>query len=449
MPRPYALASWRFRRGLLAATLAGLALTTALAWDPIVGSWHLARGRSLLMVRTPAAALEQLEAAGDLRPRDAEVPFLMARALRRLGRFQESERSLAQAERLGLNPERSHRERILIAAQAGRLREAEPHLPRLLQQAEDDGAEICEAFVLGYFANLRLNEAMRLLDAWAADHPLDAEPYFMRGYAYQATSEYASAIEQYRHGLTLSPGRTEMRRRLADILSEGGEPDAAASEYRRCLSENPQDAAATVGLAKILFRQGDAPAAEDVLRPVLERHSGQPSDLMEAWSLAGEIALAQGRYEDAARHLERAAEFQPYDTKVRYSLAKALGALGRVEEAQGHFRYVAEAEEPLNRMERQLERALREPQNAELRYEIATTMMKYSDPDAATRWLHSVLELNPHHAGARRTLDEYFKRREGARAPNRLDFAEESSSDASSAGDAAVGSGRQPREPQG
>lgn len=65
----------------------------------------------------------------------------MARAFRRLGDLGESARRLDQARQLGLDAERIGRERILTAAQTGRLREAERHVPRLLQ-FPGDGTEI-------------------------------------------------------------------------------------------------------------------------------------------------------------------------------------------------------------------------------------------------------------------------------------------------------------------
>ena len=55
------------------------------------------------------------------------------------------------------------REELLTLAQTGQLSKAEPHLPKLLIDAREDGPEICEAFVRGYLDTFRLDRAFELL----------------------------------------------------------------------------------------------------------------------------------------------------------------------------------------------------------------------------------------------------------------------------------------------
>src|SRR5947207_1480547 len=89
--------------------------------------------------------------------------------------------AINRAKSLGYAPDAVRREWILTNAQSGRLGEAEPALERLLVDPQDDGAEICEAFVTGYFANYRIDSAMQLLDAWERDYPTDGQPHYLRG----------------------------------------------------------------------------------------------------------------------------------------------------------------------------------------------------------------------------------------------------------------------------
>jgi tetratricopeptide (TPR) repeat protein len=334
------------------------------------------------------------------------------------------------------------REQLLIAAQAGDMRVAEPRLPDLLRESGVDGDEICAAYVTGYFRVLRLADAHRLLDAWERDYPLDPEPRFMRGFAWEAAVRLDLAERAYAEGLSLAPSRHEMRLRRAETLREARRWDEAREEYQRVHAALPQAATATLGLAQCHFAAGEIGAArrlvDEVLhaRPTPVPQVSEPSALeregassqvesrqlagtetfagaeteaealtrAEAQALAGELALAESDFPAALPHLVAALAERPRDTAARYSLAKCLVALGRADEAQPHFDFVAAATAPLDAMERDLGRALENPRDAEVRFAIASTMIRYADPADGLRWLRSALEIDPMHAKARELL---------------------------------------------
>ena len=91
-----------------------------------------------------------------------------------------------------------------------------------------------------------------------------------------------------------------------------------------------------------------------------------------------------------------------WDTEIRLALANALRQVGRQNEALTHFDYIAAAEPALRELEVNLTQVQQEPENADLRYRIAETMFKYSDPGEARTWLMSCLAIDPEHQDAGR-----------------------------------------------
>jgi tetratricopeptide (TPR) repeat protein len=60
------------------------------------------------------------------------------------------------------------------------------------------------------------------------------------------------------------------------------------------------------------------------------------------WADLGQLALAQGGFQQSARHFRRALQLQPQANRLHYPLAMALRGLGSVEEATGHLRQQGE-----------------------------------------------------------------------------------------------------------
>jgi tetratricopeptide (TPR) repeat protein len=330
----------------------------------------------------------------------AEVYLLLARAHRRQGNLERARAFLRQAEKSGGDTGRIQRETWLITAQAGDLHAVAEHLPELLASPGSDGPDICEAFVQGYFANLLIDEAFGMLDAWQQDYPDDPQAHWMEGYLSQALALDDRAMAAYRRGLQLAPHRIDMRRRLAEVLLEAQQTDEALGLLRQCLAAAPEDLDVLTVMADALVQDGNLEQAESMLRRVIEKDPANFAALRQL----GEILLTQGEFEAAARQLEQAFTLRSYDTTTHNALGRALRALGKDEEAEPHFKYVAEAEQSLANLERQLRQVVERPNDVELRYQIGLTLMKYGSPEDGRRWLRTVLQLDPDHAAARELL---------------------------------------------
>ncbi|GAB4136040.1 hypothetical protein JCM17478_22390 [Thermopirellula anaerolimosa] len=375
-----------------------------------VGPWwqtqrHRERGRELILRHQSAEALPELREALRYNSHDADTLFLLARAYRHQGDWERADWLLTRAESLGLNPRRVQRERWLIQAQSGDLQAAEPHLRELLIDQEGDALETCQAYVLGYFANLRFDDARRLLDTWQKDHPQDAQVYYLRGYLNQAMAHFPEAAEAYRQALKIEPDRDEVRRRLAEVLMEMRNYDEAAKvlEYARQSGKSASEA--VLLRAECSYRAGRVAEAREALESLVS----QGVDGFAARSLLGEIYLAEGDFASALPHLERAAAERPFDVTVRNALVQTLRGLGRDDDARPHAEYVAQAEPALRRLEQLIRTAVEQPGDSEIRCEIGAILLRYGDPSDAARWLRSALQLNPREATAHALLAAYYR----------------------------------------
>lgn len=367
--------------------------------------WHRVNEASeALADRREHAALAHLESASETDPESAEVQFLLARAYRRLGRMDDARAHLRAARSLGTDLDRVRREQWLAMAQAGQLREAEPHLAEMLEDPGDDGREICEAFVNGYFINFRFGAALRLLDAWEGDFPADWRPHEFRGEYLKQQSDLPGAEQAFQQAVDLAPNRAGLRLKLADVLVGLHRYEDAAEQYRHCLDERPDDVEVLSGWGTCLMGMG----RDDEARRAFKRVLASNPDHRAARLAMGRLERDAGRPERAMEWLESAVKDDSHDLEARYVLGTVLQMQGETEEAAGHFKFVSEAREALSRVHNLTDRASKRPDDAELKYEIGSLLLKYGDASEGAAWLRSVLELDPDHQPTHRVLATHY-----------------------------------------
>lgn len=398
--------SLRLRLSWLAIVVAGLVVAAAAGRAWLV-DWRLSQAQQALVRRDPAIAISQLMIAQRLAPGDGEVQFWLARAFRRTGRVDEVKARLLRAEACGFSPERVRREWILTQAQAGVLTEAEPHLRRLLTDPGDDGGEICAAFVNGYAHHYRFPDAFKMIDAWQADYPNDAEPHVMAGKLHQRFMRYPEAEQAFRRGLQANADDYEARFYLAQVLSVQHKYDEALEQFDICRTKRPDDPALQAAWAECLAHLGRTEEARTALLGVVRQ---MPGDCDARVSLA-RLFLDEGDASAALRLVEPALSACPHRADVKYVRAQALKQLGRVDEAQVEFaRYEQYRDAQVRVAELTMALASR-PQDVETRYEIATILMEHGSPEEGAAVMLTVLAIAPGHAVANAVLAEYYSDR--------------------------------------
>ena len=396
--------SRRLKIGLLLAALAAVG-AGAWAWPQIRLSRTLAAARQALEDRNYPQALAALQRAELLDSNQGETAFLLSRTYRHLGQFEELQQWLARARVLGYQPRRIELEELLLLAQNGRMKDAAPHLPRLLTEfSETDGAEICEAYVSGFFANYNFAEGLRLAEVWQQDYPRDPQPYFSLGLYEAHAGSDKKAVDAFRRALELAPRRDDIRRYLAEALVDEEQYEEAERHVRELLRRNPNDTDMATALGHCLLEKGDVTAARQQLLEVLQKDpQGYAPRMMMA-----QIELKDQRPAAAIDWLEPLVRERPKEYRLRFLYATALQQSGRGDEAGEHLEFVGRAQAALGRARNLMDQAKEDPQDVPSRLEIGQTLLKYDSPDDGASWLRNVLELDPRNAEAHRSLADYY-----------------------------------------
>ena len=184
-----------------------LALIGGAFWKPISVAWSWRSARDLLRERESELAVTVLESAHEIDADHPEVNFLLARGFRRLGQFTKVVEHLDLAEGFGWPAELIRLEQLMGAAQAGQLTTSAPELYKFLSRGGDygdEGPEVCEALVNGYFLSYQFGLAQPLLDEWQTAYPADAQCYMFRGLFFENRSDPSKAVAEYRTAVELS-----------------------------------------------------------------------------------------------------------------------------------------------------------------------------------------------------------------------------------------------------
>lgn len=220
----------------------------------------LNRGRSLLVQRSPQAALVFLAQAVADRPDDPEARYAYAQALWQTDNRAEALTQYQEAARLAPNNVAYKRDLAKCLAALGQRGEA----------------------VLAYEAALALQPN---------------SPAWLRELAGLQSQEGRSkeAVSLLTRASAFKPDDSGLQQELARALEAAGDAEAASAAYRRSLQIDPQAAASRALLANLLFRQGQKDEALSLVREGIAldpKVAGLHRDL-------GSLLERQGRLHDA------------------------------------------------------------------------------------------------------------------------------------------------------
>ncbi|MEM9069379.1 MAG: tetratricopeptide repeat protein [Myxococcota bacterium] len=328
---------------------------------------------ALLAASLPAAAqdLATLESAARANRRDVAAQTAYGRALIRAERYRDAERVLRNAARVaGDTPEALFEvARVAFAQENYRKSRAAcralerghrghvlTHVCRarafLVWNRSGRAFEELEAAVQAqgdhFEAHLALGDAHRLRAATSesetsyraaiAADATRAEPHYGLGLLYSNARRTDDAVGAFRAALRLDPadpdtqyqiairvGGDEARRLLTSaVAARTGWPEAmvalaelevdsdraaARGHYEAALEQAPNNAAAHIGLGRILIAEGEAEEGEASLRRALEIVPNSPDVALAL----GELYESQERYQDAFGQYRQAATLSPSD----------------------------------------------------------------------------------------------------------------------------------------
>ena len=170
-------------------------------------------------------------------------------------------------------------------------------------------------------------------DSRSRDDHVVAAAFGAMGRLYHAYGLHDAAAPFYRNAATMDPANFVWPYDAGLLARDVGDLPAAETAFKKVLELRPGNDAARVHLGEVLLLQG---RAEDA-RPLFEALDGE-SDFAAARAHGlARVAAAAGNHEQAVAFFEQVLELQPGAGGVRNTLAQSLRALGRTTEAQAEL----------------------------------------------------------------------------------------------------------------
>src|ERR1700688_884890 len=164
---------------------------------------------------------------------------------------------------------------------------------------DPDSEEAVTTLALLYTDEGDTAHALQVLSA-VPDDGRSAKLYAALGATYEQRKDYKSAIDAYKHAISLDRDNLDSIRGLAENLLNDGQVDAALDQYKVIADANPEDAQTYLRISEIYRRQGKYDEALDSLK----KAQAMVPDALEVPYNIAVVYQAQGRYDEAEKLLE-------------------------------------------------------------------------------------------------------------------------------------------------
>ena len=177
------------------------------------------------------------------------------------------------------------------------------------------------------FARQLGDERLNMSHLWRLSahygHVRHPQMLMQRGWAWVVSGNPQMAVPDLREALERYPGAEALRIRLAYSLFAGRDLDASESEYLGILAENPDSAAALLGMARVTGMRGQTDEAMTYLARL--ESLGVDPGVLYAEKVA--ILMVAGHYEAAVTHADTWMRAAPNSTRAvlsRLLIAQAM-----------------------------------------------------------------------------------------------------------------------------
>jgi predicted TPR repeat methyltransferase len=219
--------------------------------------------------------------------------------------------------------------------------QTDPTTPSASGQGSDPAVEVSfdEALkmAMGLHRDMRLDGAEALYRRLLALQPDDANVQHFLGmllYQRQRLADRDEAIRLMTASVVADPSVAAWHNNLGIALLDGGEHDAAANAFQRCVSLDPTNVDAMSNLGCLLRALGRMAESEQSFRQALAL---QP-DFATAHTNLASLLATTGRLPEAQQHFARSLELQPLNPAARKLLGVVYAHSGRLDEAAAVFR---------------------------------------------------------------------------------------------------------------
>ena len=243
-----------------------------------------------------------------------------------------------------------------------------PHQPpqrmRGGNQATDEMAHLwLQVLPRGGDKRLELQEA--LMRHRLEKYPGEFTSQFNLGALMLARGDQTDAVTHLRGAIAARSDSAIALNTLGAALLPAGHLAEAAGLFERALAFNPRYTNARYNLANALaMEERWEPAASEFRKVLAEdgNDAGAPQHLGEVLRLWGDESAGQGKLPEAAEHYRESLEFRPNDAELHNDLGAALLHLGRTHEAITEFETALRLNPKLEPARRNLEAARARPQ---------------------------------------------------------------------------------------
>jgi tetratricopeptide (TPR) repeat protein len=163
--------------------------------------------------------------------------------------------------------------------------------------------------------------------------PESAQADMLAGEALDGMHDPDGAIRQFEAAVKASPNEPNVHFGLGYLLWKQRSFDAAETQFKLELANDPNHTQALAYLADIEIKQNDNAAAQ----PLLEKAAGQPGAPRIAFVDLGVLLADQGHKEDAIAAFQRAIQMDPQQVDAHWRLARLYASMGRQQEAKAEF----------------------------------------------------------------------------------------------------------------
>ncbi len=204
----------------------------------------------------------------------------------------------------------------------------------LLEELRKDELRLGEAALLlsrAYEQAGRAEDALTTLETVVASGRPSFRTLARLGELYERRRRWDDAVEAYRLAVARNPRSAGVRRRLASVLVETGDPAAAREVLLELMTMRPRDASGLYLLSEVELALNNFDEAEAVAERLVEL---EPDSLRGAFSLA-RVFERRREYQRVVDTLEPALDWARDGDAAPRQLASLLGRLGFAHERLG------------------------------------------------------------------------------------------------------------------
>ena len=413
-----------FRRQTMTAIVGLTAVAAGGYWavSRALLAFQVAQVERWATAEEPAHRLPDIERVAQKHSDSAALAYWLAVAYRRTGKLDRVEAPLQRAAEIGWPHDDIVRQRKLTLFLVGDFHESEPYLRELIVSgvSDDVGEEIYEALVKGYLSAVRVGDAKACLEYWLKWRPNTPRARLWLAEISRVLRDDKAEEAQYRAIVAADPENFEWHLHLATFLLKATRVDEALKEYARSSELRPDRPGPLIGLAECQERLGQVSEARQTLERAL-RLPLEESSRGHALKTLGQILLAEREKNASIKVLREATEILPNDHSAWYALGQALSSTGDKEEATRCLERSKELAFSASVLQNAYLEVIDDPQNADLRCELAVLFEQQGQIQTAMDFYRSVLEIDQEHTAAHAALADYYASagREDLAAPHR------------------------------